>query len=150
MKCAKEKKIYKKKKSRIYQTTDGYLRNNAKNKKKRLVIVADERKSDGAFAVVKIHRKSNKAGNYYVDNLVLSPKDHNSIKDDSIVETRVIFGIKNKSGYKPIYEGDLVSMNDRLSLCEYLKLKRQLGGKTRKNRKTHKKTLKRWKKHFKK
>lgn len=138
------------KKKKIFTTTDGFLSNNKRNKKKRRVVVVEQRKSDGALAVSKIHSKEGKDEKNCVDNLILSPNKHNSLIEDSIVETRVIFGIKEDDAYKPIYQGDMVETNDSLSFTEFQKLKKEAGGKTKKNKKTYKNTLKRWKKRFKK
>lgn len=136
---------------KIYKTTDGYLAGNERSKKPRRVAVVKQRKDDGAMAVVKIYSKKDKSGKAYVEKLVLKPENHSSLTEDSIVGRRVYVGIKNKAGeYTPIFKGDMQSTSDALTKKEHRSVMKQAGGETKKNRKTLKKTLGAWKKHFKK
>ena len=125
---------------KIYKTTDGYFTRSDKNTKPRRVAV-----------VVKIYPKKDKSGKAYVEKLVLKPENHSSLTEDSIVGRRVYVGTKNKSGeYTPIFKGDLQETDDKLTRREHCIVMRQAGGATKQNRKTLKKTLGAWKKHFKK
>ena len=136
---------------KIYKTTDGYFTRSDKNTKPRRVAVVKQRKDDGAMAVVKIYSKKDKSGKAYVEKLVLKPENHSSLTEDSIVGRRVYVGTKNKSGeYTPIFKGDLQETDDKLTRREHCIVMRQAGGATKQNRKTLKKTLGAWKKHFKK
>lgn len=136
---------------KIYKTTDGYFTRSDKNTKPRRVAVVKQRKDDGAMAVVKIYSKKDKSGKAYVEKLVLKPENHSSLTEDSIVGRRVYVGTKNKSGeYTPIFKGDLQETDDKLTRREHCIVMRQAGGETKQNRKTLKKTLGAWKKHFKK
>ena len=135
----------------IYKTTDGYLSGNARNKKPRHVVVVDQRVDDGALAVSKIHSKEGKKGDWHIKHLTLKPKKHESLTKPSAVEHRVIVGVKEPGTkrYKPIKSRDMQKTNDRVTNCEYKRIKRGLGGKTRANRTTAKNTLAKWHNHFK-
>ena len=135
----------------IYKTTDGYLGGDSKNKKPRHVVVVDQRVDDGALAVSKIHSKEGKKGDCHIKHLTLKPKKHESLTKPSAVEHRVIVGVKEPGTkkYKPINSRDMQKMNDKVTNCEYKKIKRGLGGKTRTNRITAKNTLAKWHDHFK-
>lgn len=136
---------------KIYKTTDGYLAGNERSKKPRRVAVVKQRKDDGAMAVVKIYSKKDKSGKAYVEKLVLKPENHSSLTEDSIVGRRIYVGTKNKAGeYTPIFKGDLQATEDKLTKKERRRVMKQAGGETKQNRKTLKKTLGAWKKHFKK
>lgn len=148
--CGKKKSVRK-----IYKTTDGYFTARSDIKKPRRVAAIDQRKDDGALAVVKIHSKKDKNGNHYVDKVVLKPEKHCSLTEDSIVESRVYIGVKEetpegKTIFKPIFERDMSDTGDKLTNRELKNIKKEAGGSTRKNRKTQKTTLKKWRKHFKK
>lgn len=137
---------------KIYKTTDGYLGGNKSNKKPRRVVTVAQRKSDGAIAVAKIHKKEGKDPkdrSKYIQGVELSPKKHPSLTEPSIVEKRAIFGQKNGNSYSPIYPTDVVDTGDRLKGKELCKVKRGIQNDTKKHRKTYKKTLKRWGKGFK-
>lgn len=135
---------------KIYKTTDGYLAGNERSNKPRRVAVVKQRKDDGAMAVVKIYSKKDKSGKMYVDKLVLKPENHSSLTEDSIVGRRVYVGTKNKEGkYIPIFDRDLKATDDKLTKKEHRTVMKQAGGETKQNRKTNKKKLKAWKKHFK-
>lgn len=143
----------KKKKSdvrKIYKTTDGYFTDNAKIDKPRRVAVVAQRKDDGALAVAKIYSKKDKKGKAYIDKLVLRPKKHSSLTEDSIVGSQIHVGRKGKDGqYKAIFKGDFEPTKDKLTKKEHRTVKKKIGGATKKNRKTAKKKVKSWKKHFK-
>ncbi len=133
----------------ILKTTDGFLRDNPTYKKDRPVVVYAKRKDDGALAISKIHTKKGKDPKNYISNLTLEPQTHTSLTDTSVIEKRVIFGVKDKSNnYKPIYSSDLIKTSDRLNFNERHKQKKGAGGDTKKNKKTLKTTIKKWKKHF--
>ncbi|MBS5023860.1 MAG: hypothetical protein KH054_11990 [Firmicutes bacterium] len=86
-----------------------------------------------------------------MEKLILKPENHSSLTEDSIVGRRVYVGIKNKAGeYTPIFNRDLKETNDKLTKKEHRSVMKQAGGETKQNRKTLKKTLGAWKKHFKK
>lgn len=91
---------------KIYTTTDGYFADNPRNKKKRHVVVVDQRRSDGAVAVSKLHsQKEGRKG--CINNLVLSPQKHETLTKDTVVERRVIHGVKRNGKHKPIYRNEL-------------------------------------------
>ena len=135
---------------KIYKTIDGYFTDNSKIDKPRRVAVIDQRKDDGALAVVKIYSKKDKKGKAYVDKVVLRPKNHSSLTEDSIVGSKIHIGRKGKDGqYKAILAREMKPTNDELTKREHRKIKKYNGGKTKKNKKTAKRTLRLWKKHFK-
>lgn len=133
----------------ILKTTDGFLGHNIRNKKERPVVVYNVRKDDGALAISKIHRKAGKDTKNYIPKLDLSPKKHTSLTEVSVIEKRVIFGVKDKdNNYKSIYGSDLTKTNDKLKLVERCKYNKSAGGDTKQNKKTLKTTTKKWKRHF--
>lgn len=144
------KKKRKDEKGRIYKTTDGYLADNPKNKKKRNVVVVEQRKKDGAIAVSKIFGADEKSGDFYIDDLELKPSEHSSLTKNSLVERRVKFGVKRNGNHTPIYIRDLKPTNDKLTKKEMRKVNKQKGGKTQQNRKTYRNTRRQWKQGFKK
>lgn len=134
----------------IMKTTDGFLRDNPTYKKDRPVVVYAKRKDDGALAISKIHRKNGKNPQNYIHNLDLEPQKHTSLTDVSVIEKRVIFGVKDKNNnYKPILSSDLTKTNDKLGFKERHRYKKGAGGDTEKNKQTLKNTTKKWEKHFK-
>ncbi len=135
---------------KIYKTTDGYLSDNPTNKKKRNVVVVEQRKKDGAVAVSKIRSKKGNNGKNYVDGLTLSPTEHKGITKPSVVETRVIFGVKRKGEHTPILRKDLTATKDKLTRREMRKVNKQKGGKTKQNKQTYRNTRRKWKNGFKK
>lgn len=135
---------------KIYKTTDGYFTQNSKQRKPRNVVVYDQRKDDGALAVSKIYSKDGKSGSAYVEGFTLSATDHPALTEESIVGNQVHIASKDKQGkYKPIFKGDLVDTGDQLTKKERRTLKRKGGGAEKKHKKTTKRTLKKWRKHFK-
>ncbi len=137
------------KKGDIMKTTDGFLRGNPDNTKERRVVVFDKRKDDGALAVSKIHKKRGQNPNNYIQNLDLQPNKHSSLTETSVIEKRVVFGLKDKNNnYTPIFIRDLQKTNDKLNFVERYKHKKGAGGDTRQHKRTLKNTTKRWKKHF--
>lgn len=139
---------------KIYKTTDGMLTNRPDIDKPRRVVAVAQRKDDGALAVSKIRSKKGKGGKSYIDDLVLKPKKHSSLTEDSIVERRVYIGVKveDEKGttYKPIFRGDLSDTGDKLSNREYRKVKKGVRGKTKQHKKTFKEKMRQWRNHFKK
>ena len=130
---------------KIYKTTDGFFTGRSDIDKPRRVAAVAQRKDDGALAVVKVYSKKDRSGKAYIKKLVLVPKKHSSLTEDSIVGSKVIVGIKEKteSGnqFKPIFRGDLNDTGDRLTFMEYLKIKFGLKNKD---------SIKKWRKHFRK
>ena len=134
----------------IMKTTDGFFANNKRNKKERRVVVYSKRKDDGALAISKIHKKQGQKPANYIQNLDLQPNKHSSLTETSVIEKRVIFGIKDKNNnYTPIFIGDLQKTNDKLKCRERHKYIKGIGGDTKQHKKTLKNTTKKWKKHFK-
>ena len=85
-----------------------------------------------------------------MEKLVLKPENHSSITEDSIVGRRVYVGTKNKAGeYTPIFRGDLQATEDKLTKKEHRIVMKQAGGETKQYKKTSRKLLKSWEKHFK-
>ena len=129
---------------KIYKTTDGLFTGRADITKPRRVAAIDQRKDDGALAVVKIYSKKGRDGKLYIDKLVLKPEDHGSLTEDSIVGSKLLVGIKitTESGeeYKPLFERDFAETGDRLTKAEHKAIKKGIRNKG---------TAKKWKKHFK-
>ena len=129
----------KKDKRKIFKTTDGYFTDRADIKKPRRVAAIDQRRDDGALAV---------------DKLVLKPKDHSSLTEDSLVGNNVLIAVKvktpdGKEEYKPIFKGELEETGDKLKIKEYVEVKRKISNDTPQHRKTYKAKMKKWHKHFK-
>mgnify|MGYP001624317183 FL=1 len=135
---------------KIYKTTDGYLSGRADIKKPRRVAVIDQRKDDGALAVVKIYSKKDKQGKAFLKRPVLKPKKHPSLSKPSIVGKKVHIGSKDGTTYKPIAERDLKPTGDKLTFWEKLLILFGVRGKTKEQRKAHKAKMKKWHNHFKK
>lgn len=133
---------------KIYKTTVGYFNTRLDIKKPRNVAVIHQR-DDKAVSVVKIHSKKEKKGKAYIPNLVLKPKKHKSLSEDSIVGNTLIYGRKFDNKKYPIYPTDLVETNDKLSFLEYSRIKHKVNADTNQHKKTRNKTLKRWRNHFK-
>lgn len=143
----------KKKKSdirKIYKTTDGYLGGRHDIKKPRLVAVIDQRKDDGALAVVKIYSKRNKEGKAFLKKPVLKPKRHSSLTEPSIVGKKMHIGVKVNETYKPIVARDMKPTGDKLTFCERLLILFGVKGKTKEQKKAHKTKIKKWRRHFRK
>ena len=141
---------------RIYKTTDGYLSGRSDIKKPRNIAAIEQRKDDGALAVVKVYSRKGKEqklkeGKNYIPKLVLKPKKHATLKKDSIVGRQVIVGVKQGNGKPPksIFPGDLEKTQDKLTKKELKKIQAEVHNDTRKHRKTYKKKMKAWNKHFK-
>lgn len=133
---------------KIYTTTDGYFADNKRNKKKRHVVVVDQRNMDGAIAVSKLHsQKDGQKG--CIDNLVLSPKKHSALSTNTVVERRVIHGVKRDGQYKAIYKNDFSETKSRLNLFEFFRVKRGSGGRTRHEKNIYRKTRRKWHNGFK-
>lgn len=134
---------------KIYKTTDGYFNSNKRNKKPRRIIVVHQR-DDKAVAVTKIYSKKEKKGNAYINGLVLKPKNHPSLTEDSIVSNSLIYGknIPNQKQKHKIFPTDLESTNDKLTAKEYQIVKTKINADTKKHKKARDKTLSRWKNHF--
>ena len=134
---------------KIYQTTDGFFYDNniKRNKKKRLVVAVNQR-DDGAVTVAKIHSKNGKNEKNYIKGLILKPNDHSSLSTDSVISIRNILGVRRNGLKYPIYPDNLTKTSDELSKREIMIVKKKIGGKNFKERKTYKKTLRKWKKHF--
>lgn len=135
---------------KILETTDGYFNNRPDIKKPRKVVAVDQRKDDGALAVAKIYSKKGKSGEPYIDNLILKPKNHPSLREDSIVGKTVKIGVKQSdTKFKPIYKSDFKETNDRLTKKELHKVQDGVNSNSRKHKETYKNTLNRWHNHFK-
>lgn len=133
---------------KIYKTTDGIFNGREDIKKSRPVIVVDQR-DDGAVAIVKIHSQKGKGGKMYIEKLVLKPANHKALNEDSIVEKTIHLGRKSNGGYIPIFVSDLVDMDDGLTRSELHKVKKGVKGKKIKQKRKHKKKMKKWHNHFK-
>ncbi len=134
---------------KIYKTTDGLFNGRDDIKKPRPVAVVDQRKDDGALALVKLHSKKGKNNNTCVEKLVLKPTKHKALSEESIVEKTVRFGRKTDDGIKPIYKGDLKPTKDKLTRKEYAKVKKGIRGNTAAQKAKHKAKMKKWHRHFK-
>lgn len=135
---------------KFYKTTDGFFTNSDHITKPRTIVVVDQRTDDQAIAVSKIYSKKNRSGNAYIPDLVLHPEDHPSLTEDSIVGKSVHVAVKiGKDDYKAFSSRDFEPLDDKLSNEEMNKVKKGIGGTDKKNKKTTKRKLKNWKRHFK-
>lgn len=144
---------FKKSVGKIYKTTDGNLRGDKTNTKSRSVIAIQQRRSDGAVAVTKVHSKKGRNPSdrsKYIQGVELTPKKHPALKEPSIVEKRAIFGQKEGKTYTPLYPQKMRETGDKLKGKELRKVRKGIQNDTKDHRKTYKKTVKRWKKRFKK
>lgn len=136
---------------KIYKTTDGYFNNKPKINKKRRVAVIDQRRDDKAVAVVKIFSEDGKDGKSYIANLTLTPEEHKALTKNSKVGNQVYIGVKQQDGsIKQILIRDFEDTDDKLTRKELRAVKKGIQNDTKKHRKTYKKKMRRWKKHFKK
>lgn len=140
---------------RIYKTTDGYLSGRSDIKKPRNIAAIEQRKDDGALAVVKVYSRKGKEqklkeGKNYIPKLVLKPKKHAALKKDSIVGRQVIVGVKQGNGKPPksIFPGDLEKTQDKLTKKELKKIQAEVQNDNPKNRAHHEAKMKKWRKHF--
>lgn len=132
---------------KIYKTTDGFLSNSPRVKKQRRVAAVEQRKKDGAIAVVKIFSKEGKEekiGKDFIPNLELSPEQHSSLTETSIIGRNVIFGIKNGSNYKLIFASDLEKTDDFLTKKELSAIRKAVHNCKKEHRKTYKKKRRKW------
>lgn len=137
---------------KIYKTTDGYFNNNPHAKKDRRVVVVEQRKDDKAVAVAKIASKAGKEekiGKYYIPDLTLKPQKHSSLTEDSIVSRRVHISVKKDKKHTALYTDGFYDTKDKLSKSELKKVQKGVQNDNPSHRKTHKNTIKKWKKHFK-
>jgi hypothetical protein len=137
-------------KGKIYKTTDGFFNNKERIKKKRRVAVIDQRKDDGAVAVVKIYSKKDKEGKAYIQNLTLYPQDHSSLTEESIVGSQVILGIRTDNKFKALYTTDFTQTDDELTKKELKAVNKGVHNDNKAHRATYNKKMHKWKKHFKK
>ena len=150
--CLKKRNKKKSAVRKIYKTTDGYLAGRPKINKSRKIAVIEQRKDDGAVAVVKIYSKDgkeNKIGKVYIPDLILSPDEHPSLKKPSVVGREVFFGVKEGDKYYAFFPKNFRDEDDMLTKREVRNIKKNAGGQTKKNKKTLKKQTKQWRKHFK-
>lgn len=132
---------------KIMKTTDGYFANDPKNKKRRFLVVVDQRKDDGAVAVSKLHE--NKPGRKHIlKGFILKPSKHSALAKDTVIDESI--EIQKDRNKTPIMPRDLTDTDDKLTWREKRKLKRRAGGSTRKHRRTTRRKLKRWHNHFRK
>lgn len=135
---------------KIFITTDGYFNNKPHIKKPRRVVAVQQRKDDGAVAVSKIYSKEEKKGTAYINDLILSPKNHTSLDKESLVGSQVIFGVKLKNGkFKALQSRDFNETNDKLTKKELKTVQKNVQNNTKQHRKTYKSTVKKWRNHFK-
>lgn len=138
---------------KIFKTTDGYLNGYPRIKKPRNVAAVEQRKKDGAVALVKIYSKEGKEekiGKTFIPDLELNPEEHSALTKTSIVGRQVIVGIKDGDTFRPIYTADLTNTDDKLTSNELRKIRKAVHNDTKQHRKTHKKKMRRWRKGFKK
>ncbi len=141
----------------ILKTTDGFLGNRPDIKKPRNVVVVEQRKDDGAIAVAKISSKQGKEekiGKNFIPDLVLDPKTHGSLTEDSIVSRQVIVGVKriDKNGQEfrqSIFPNDMTETGDKLTDEELEKVRKEVHNDDPKHRKSFIEKLRKWFNHFK-
>lgn len=136
---------------KILKTIDGYFNDRPDIDKSRRIAVIEKRKDDGAIAVVKIYSQKGKSGKAYIANLVLTPEEHKSLTENSIVGSQVIIGVKQKNGsFKPIFTRELTETEDELSSDELKAVKKGVHNDTPKHKRTYKNRMSRWRRHFRK
>lgn len=151
----KKKRKGKRAVGKIYKTTDGFIGGKPQIKKPRNVAVISQRKDDNAVAVVKIYSKKGKEekqkeGKTYIPDLILSPKKHKSLTEDSIVGREVFFGAKNQDKqYYYFRENDFEATNDKLTKSELNSIKKGVHNDSSQHRKTYERKLNNWQEHFK-
>ncbi len=137
----------------IFKTTDGFLGNKPQIRKPRSVVATEQRKTDGAVAVVKISSKSGKEekiGKDFIPGLELTPQDHSALTETSIVGRQVIFGIKDGDKFKAIYVADLTKTRDKLTRKELRRIKKEVHNFCKNHRKSYRRKRRNWRKGFKK
>ena len=132
---------------KIYKTTDGYFFGRSDIKKPRHIAVIHQRK-DKAVAVVKLYGKKEKKGKSYIKNIVLNPKKHKALKEDTIVGNSIILGKKINKKKMPLYTNEFKYVQDKLSFSEYLNIRLKVNADTQQHKKTRNDTLKKWKNFF--
>lgn len=140
-------------KGKIFKTTDGFLGNYPTNKKSRRVAAVDQRKTDGAVAVVKIYKKrgkEEKIGKTYIPDLELTPEKHSSLTEVSIVGRQVIFGVREGDTFRPILTRNLEATGDKLTRGELRKIQKEVQNYCKRYRKTYERKRRKWHKGFKK
>ena len=136
---------------KILKTTDGYFNDKPAIDKTRRVAVVEQRKDDGALAVVKLYSQKGRKGSAFIANLVLTPEEHAALTENSIVGSQVIIGVKKQDGtFKPIFIRELEETDDQLTDQELMKVKKGVHNDNPKHRKTYKNKMKKWRHHFKK
>ena len=92
---------------KIYTTYDGITSGNKKIKKKRKVIVVDQ--SDDDLAISKLHENKENRIKYCIPNFIIKPDKHPALTKDTIVENKIIYGIKDSknSNWRTIKINDL-------------------------------------------
>ena len=135
---------------KIYTTTDGYFADNKSIKKKRHVVVVDQRK-DGAIAVSKLHaKKPGRKKTEHMHKVELKAKRHSALSKDSYIERQVIHGVKMSGKHKPIYARDFPKTKSRVSLFDFIRIRLGAGGSTKRSKSFYKNTRRRWHNNFKK
>ena len=147
--------IHKRKKKseegKILKTIDGYFNDRPDIDKTRRVVVIEQRKDDGAVAVVKIYSQKDRKGKAFIANLILTPEEHKALTENSIVGSQVIIGVKQKNGaFKPIFTRELTETGDELTEEELKTVKKGVHNDTPKHRQTYRTKMKRWRRHFRK
>lgn len=83
--------------------------------------------------------------------MVLSPKKHKSLKEDSVVSSNPIVATKGRDGkFKAIHTRDFKPTKDKLTKKEHRHIMDNLGGGIEKHKKTSNELLQNWEKYFKK
>lgn len=142
---------FKKKKDvgKIYRTTDGYLDGKDHIKKPRRVVAVEQR-NDTAIGVLKIYSEKDKHNQNIVKGIVLKPKNHISLTEDSVVGSRLLIGKKNKDGsYEAFFPNSFREVGDKLTKSEIKFIQKNIQNDTKKHRRTYKKKVSKWKKNFK-
>ena len=140
---------------KIYTTTDGYFIQNPRNKKPRPVAVIDQRKSDGAVALLKIHSAEGKSGKRFLDDPILSEENHSALTQKSIIDNHVIVATKvqgqsnGEAKYNNIYPNELTPTKDELTKKEHKAIMTNLGNGNEKVQKSSENLLDRWHNDFK-
>ena len=77
----------------------------------------------------RVHARNGKGRRRKAQGLVLSPKKHKSLKEDSVVSSNPIVATKGRDGkFKAIHTRDFKPTKDKLTKKEHRHIMKNLGG----------------------
>ena len=97
--------------------------------------------------ISKLRGKEKKIGKIFIPGVILKPKKHPSLTENSIVGRETVMGVKQPDGnFKPLRTRDMQSTNDKLTILELIKIRLGVHNDQHKHRKAYKRKLRKWKK----